>query len=351
MHPEPQERECVSRFDEIALELQELKASASVSYAELVRRITEQRVTRGVDPATAAPARSTVYDAFREGRVRVDVALVRDIVLALGATDEEADAWAARCRDAQRPLPVAPAPRPYATPHGGQQPRKPARQFLARAQLPRGFLIPFLLGCIILNYVGDITVRAVGLPVYLDMIGTATAAIVLGPWWGVGVALLSNLSTLPIAQGHTLLFSLVAVAGALSWGYGVRKFNMGRDFSRFFLLAIGTAVVCSIVAVPILVLQFGGGNGHAGDLIWGRFTDAGVPLIPAVFFSNITTSVMDKLLSSFIALALFAGLHARFGISADHLPLVGRLGVEPRTQGRSATLSSAWRGRAVSTQG
>lgn len=339
MQPEPHEREHYTRFDEIASELLNLKTAESVSYADLVRRITEQRVARGVDPATAVPARSTIYDAFRVGRVRVDVALVRDIVLALGATDVEADGWVERCRDAQRPIIPALAPGGH-TPKPVIQVEQSTRFAALRAGYPRGFLVPFLLGCIILNFAGDITGRALGVPVYLDMIGTAVAALVLGPWWGVGIALLSNLATLPIAQGHSLSLVLVAITGALVWGYGVRKFNMGRDFSRFFLLALTAAVMCSLVAVPILMLQFGGGNGHAGDQIWQRFTDAGVPLVLAVFFSNITTSVMDKLLSSFIALAVFAGLHSKFGIPADHLPLVGRLGAEPRGPGVSAALSA-----------
>lgn len=65
----------------------------SPSFAEIAARIGDLRTARG-EPG-AAPARSTVYDCFRTGRRRVDVALVADVLAALGLGAEEAEAWLA----------------------------------------------------------------------------------------------------------------------------------------------------------------------------------------------------------------------------------------------------------------
>lgn len=45
----------------------------------------DRRAAAGESPHAARVARSTVYDCFRTGRVRVNLALVREIATALGA--------------------------------------------------------------------------------------------------------------------------------------------------------------------------------------------------------------------------------------------------------------------------
>ena len=74
-------------LDDLAAELRRLRAlGGSPSYADLARRIGTLRAERG-QPHTA-PGRITVYDAFRDGRARLDAALVLDLVAVL---DPDAD--------------------------------------------------------------------------------------------------------------------------------------------------------------------------------------------------------------------------------------------------------------------
>src|SRR4051794_25811352 len=64
-------------YDEIAQDLKQLRfAAGDVSYAEIVRRIAVHRERNGVDAGNSRPARTTVYDAFRTGRTRVNPQLV-----------------------------------------------------------------------------------------------------------------------------------------------------------------------------------------------------------------------------------------------------------------------------------
>src|SRR3972149_5088207 len=82
---------------------------------------------------------------------------------------------------------------------------------------------------ILLNYLGlALSLRLQSL-LYLDMTGTALAALLLGPWWGAIVALLSsslvNWLLYPGPGADVIVFpwSLVNIAGAFFWGFMVRQ--------------------------------------------------------------------------------------------------------------------------------
>ncbi|WP_431838623.1 GNAT family N-acetyltransferase [Cellulomonas sp. Y8] len=84
------------RWDDLTGRLRALRAGAgSPSYADLVRRVDAVRAGRGVPGPERRPGRVTVYDAFRDGRARLDVELVADLVRALGGTAEDAARWRA----------------------------------------------------------------------------------------------------------------------------------------------------------------------------------------------------------------------------------------------------------------
>ena len=91
------------------------------------------------------------------------------------------------------------------------------------SKIPTTLLVTVIPVTVALNIVGGIIASALRLPVYLDMIGTAVAAIVLGPWWGALVGLLTNSGSALISGPTSLPFALVNIVGALIWGYGVRS--------------------------------------------------------------------------------------------------------------------------------
>lgn len=81
--------EHVSSIRELVTSLQLLRTgSGSPSYAELASRIGALRAARGLPAAHAAPSKSTVYEAFKPERKRVDAALIDDIVRALDPSSD-----------------------------------------------------------------------------------------------------------------------------------------------------------------------------------------------------------------------------------------------------------------------
>ncbi|WP_261164510.1 hypothetical protein [Microbacterium sp. Marseille-Q6965] len=310
-------------FDEIARDLQTLREQAGpVSYAELVRRITERRLERGIRPAAAAPARSTVYNAFRTGRARLDADLLRDIVLCLGASDEEAQAWVRRSQAARR---AAEAHRRGAGDAATQLPSAPDLADRGPAALPSAAMLLFLLCAVAVNLLGLFVAGLFRLTVYLDMVGTAIASLVLGPWHGAAVAVATNSLGFLTGDLHTLPFTPVNVIGALVWGYAVRRLDLGASLSRFVSLNVLTALACSLVAAPIVVAAFHGGHGHASEQAVLSLEALQVPFVASVFAANVVTSIVDKLLSGFIALLAFTLLHGVLRVPAAHMPLVQRL--------------------------
>ncbi|QJU53488.1 ECF transporter S component [Herbiconiux sp. KACC 21604] len=316
-------------LDRIAADLLALKERNPMSYAEIGRRVGELRLARGAAESAAFPPRSTVYDAFRPGRTRLDPELLRDIVCALGASQGEAEGWVERARQLRRGGEPGARQRAGAVPEVAADPVpvvRPAPLAVAASASRRWWSIPaLLLGCTIANLLGIVVVQALHLPIYLDMTGTAVASIVLGPWQGALVAVSSNLLGFAVGAPGAAPFALVNLAGALVWGYGVRRFRLGDDFVRFFALNLLAATACSLVGAPLGVLLFGGLSGHGSDTVTESIVTTGVPLIAAAFSSNILTSVLDKLLTGFLALMAFVLLHRRAGFSASHMPLVEHL--------------------------
>ncbi|KQQ42654.1 hypothetical protein [Nocardioides sp. Leaf307] len=338
-----------SRWDGLALELQALRARVGdPSYAEIARRVSGAREAAGTPTHAARVARTTVYDAFRTGRTRVNLPLVREIAHALGAEDERVDAWVEQCR---RPRPTAPAhpsepsgpPTPPASPappappalsapdaadaadaadgaEGGDgtarpvdpppAPSGPDPSSGAGAGVPPRGVLLLLVVCVVVNLLGRSLVELLQLPVHLDMVGTAIAALALGPWRGAAVGLATNLLGVAESGPSSVPFALVNVAGALVWGYGARRWGLGRSLPRFLALNVLVAAACSAVAVPILVWRFDGGTGNGGDMVTDSVLDLGVPSLAALAVANLMVSLGDKMISGFVALVTISALPA-----------------------------------------
>jgi energy-coupling factor transport system substrate-specific component len=175
-------------------------------------------------------------------------------------------------------------------------------------RIPLTYVVALVPVAAALNIVGGQINTVLKLPTFLDMIGTAVVAIVLGPWWGALVGAITNIVASFISGPIGLPFAVVNVAGALVWGYGVRNLMMGKNFTLYFILNLIVALVCTLFAVPIYVFIFGGATGHFSDMMTAAFLAAGQNLITSVFSSNIIVSLADKVISGFVALAIIEAL-------------------------------------------
>ncbi len=122
---------------------------------------------------------------------------------------------------------------------------------------------------VLLNYVGLTLSRHLESILFLDMTGTALVAILLGPWWGAIVALLSNSVVnwllFPEAGADVIIFpwSLVNMTGALFWGMLARQAGFQRYVRTskssglahtWFLLSFGVAGAV-VMSLPGTLVQ------------------------------------------------------------------------------------------------
>ncbi|MBM6588929.1 hypothetical protein [Brevibacterium sp. RIT 803] len=290
-------------FDGIVTDLRALRVNTGVvTYAEIARRIGRHRGQLNGDGVNDAPARSTVYDAFRLGRSRLNPELVGEIVRALGEDEQSVRQWKVRCYQVQASSERNCERDPVCIEDAVVPARNPE---LLKSHRSRYIYVGSVLAaCMLLDLIGHAVVGKLHLALFLDMIGTATAAIMLGPWYGVAIALLGNSAGMVIHGSMALPFALVNAAGALVWGYGVRRSAWVATFTQFFRLNFTAAIVCTLVAVPILMLGYHGGTGHESDQLTNTFTSSGQNLLSAVLLSNGITSILDKLATGFIALVV-----------------------------------------------
>jgi energy-coupling factor transport system substrate-specific component len=293
-------------WDALTVELQALRHSADdVTFAEISRRISQHRMAAGASEHAARIARSSVHYSFQLGRPRLNIPLVREIVTALGEDEALVDEWVAACRRASAPVLEEPEPEPV-----------PPATFNQVALL--------MVACMTVNLVGREFVDFFHFPIYLDMIGTAIAAIALGPWRGVSVGVTTNVIGIIGSGVISLPFAAVQIAGALVWGYGVHRYGMGRTLVRFFSLNVITAFVCSLIAVPVIVTFLGDDLDLGHNVITQLVEESVDRFTVAVSFSNLLTSMGDKLISGFVALVVISGLSLSFRhriplVFADHI--------------------------------
>lgn len=175
-------------------------------------------------------------------------------------------------------------------------------------QIPLTLVIALVPAAAALNIIGGTIATALKLPIFLDMIGTCVAAIVLGPWWGALVGVITNVGGSFINGPIGIPFALANVAGALVWGYGIRSWGMGRNNVTYFILNCLVALAVTAAAAPIVIFVFGGATGHSSDALTAAFAQAGRDLITSVFASNIIVSLADKIIAGYVALAIIAAL-------------------------------------------
>lgn len=350
--PEPHES-----IDDVARGLRELRSAVGApSFAQIAQRITDRRIAGGTPESAARVARTTVYDAFRMGRTRLDSALVGEIAAALEEDEHLGALWARRARRARprreggppteesaetttpestaaaltaaepaappAPGPSAPGPGPEPAPGSEAEPDQrpvagagtdPAPASVTPSPrrspeptvpyAPRRWVLPIMLVCLAVNLLGYALVGRLPLPLYLDMVGTAMAALMLGPWRAVVVAVLTHSLGMVVGPDTSLALMPVNIVGALAWGFGAHRWGMTRTPARFLVLSLGTAVVCTVVAVPLLEIFFDARTGHTTDGLIDEFQAQGLAPVSAELIGNLSTSVADKLVSGVIALA------------------------------------------------
>ena len=164
---------------------------------------------------------------------------------------------------------------------------------------------------IALNIVVGQLVSVIGLPIYLDSIGTVLVAALAGPAAGVVTGILTNviwgLTLSPIALPYAVVQVIIGVnaGNAARWGM----------FRQFYLAPIAGAVtglVAAMVSAPISAFVFGGATGGGTGAIVGAFQAMGQTLLGATTLQGLLSDPLDKAITFTVVVIILAALPSRF---------------------------------------
>ena len=164
--------------------------------------------------------------------------------------------------------------------------------------------------CIALNIVLGIITSALGIPLYLDTLGTMLSAAVLGPVPGMIVGSLSNIITGLIYSVSDIPFFIVNLVVGLITGLVVKKWKY--SIVTAVILGLVLAAVCPAIGTPIGMFVYGGFNGSFSEVLVMSLVEGGKTIFQASFLRNIASNLIDKIGTAVIAWILLKALSQKF---------------------------------------
>jgi energy-coupling factor transport system substrate-specific component len=153
---------------------------------------------------------------------------------------------------------------------------------------------------------------ALGLPVYLDSIGTVLVGVLAGPWAGALTGLLANLIW-GLTGLNVTYAPFAAVAAVIGLMAGL--FSEGgwlRSWWKTILAGVITGVVASLLSAPISAYVFGGVTGAGTDVLVAIFRNFGLGVLGASLAQGAVSDPIDKAVTFLIVFFIVRALPMRF---------------------------------------
>lgn len=164
-------------------------------------------------------------------------------------------------------------------------------------------IIPIAL---ILNIVVGQIVGAVGIPLYLDSVGTVLIAALAGPITGLATGALSSV-VWGLLNPAALPFAAVSAATGWLAGTFIHRFGAFKSILRLIIFGILLGLICGMLAAPVAAFVYGGTAGVGTGAIVSLFREMGNSLLGSVTLQSFISDPIDKVL---VLLIVFAGIKA-----------------------------------------
>ncbi|MCL1929176.1 MAG: ECF transporter S component [Treponema sp.] len=152
-----------------------------------------------------------------------------------------------------------------------------------------------------INLVGGQIAGRLQLPLFLDSIGTAIVAAIMGPFVGAVSGVLFNIIA-SIIGGNIMssLFGICNLATAFIVGFMVR-FDKFKTIPHVIIATIAVALANALIGAPIAVVVYGGIQGSGIDLAVAGFLALGNDILSAAFLARVPINLVDKGIAVIIA--------------------------------------------------
>ncbi|MGI8458730.1 MAG: hypothetical protein ACR2LI_11540 [Propionibacteriaceae bacterium] len=153
-------------------------------------------------------------------------------------------------------------------------------------------------------------VAVVGLPLYLDSIGTIVVAVLGGPAAGMATGILANLiwgvTLAPVAVPFSVSAATIGALAGLAARLGA--------FRRIWLAPLAgvlTGAAAAVVSAPVAAFVFGGVTGGGASAVVAAFRALGSSLLTATTLQGLLQDPLDKAITFTVAALVLGGLPAR----------------------------------------
>jgi energy-coupling factor transport system substrate-specific component len=152
-----------------------------------------------------------------------------------------------------------------------------------------------------INLVGGQANLALKLPVFMDSIGTAIIAAIMGPYIGAISGVLYNIIA-AIISGNLMnsLFGICNLATAFIVGFMV-KCGVFRTVVHAVIATVLVALANALLGAPIAVVVYGGIQGSGVDFAVAGLLALGNDILSAAFLARVPINLVDKGIAVFIA--------------------------------------------------
>ena len=171
------------------------------------------------------------------------------------------------------------------------------------------FSLTFSSLCIVMNLVLGTVVDLLHIPMlFMDTLGTIFGAVLLGPFYGVLIGMVTNVVQGALTNPRNIPFALVNMAIGLVVGLVARKFRFTLPVAVVTGLVL--AVVAPLIGTPIAVWLYAGLTGDGTDLIFLWLKTSGHKIFTAAFIPRIVGNLLDKVACSAVVALLIPALPA-----------------------------------------
>lgn len=152
---------------------------------------------------------------------------------------------------------------------------------------------------LVLNLLGGTVSTFFQLPLFFDSIGTMLAAVLIGPWIGGLVGLISNILRGLFYSTLAIPFGLVSLGIGIITGYLMVYIKDYRRPLAPLLVGVVIAIATPLMAAPIATYLYGGITVHGIDKFVVALMDSGYSIFSSAFWGRLPWSFVDKVLSAY----------------------------------------------------
>jgi energy-coupling factor transport system substrate-specific component len=164
---------------------------------------------------------------------------------------------------------------------------------------------------IAINFAVNWLVLQLGLPLYLDSIGTILVGALVGPWAGAVTGVLGVVAITLFSWPPAVAWAgVAAIIGAMAAGFA--RAGWFKEWWQAAVAGLITGLVAAFLSAPIAAYVFGGVTGQSGvDALVATFRAAGLDALGANLGQGVVSDPIDKLISFLIVWAILLGLPER----------------------------------------